>query len=222
MPRKPPPTPGDSSTTKEAGPSPHPAPADDSIDSDFEDTSRGGPSKRARAADPPARRPKRLKSNVETSGGTPKKKPAAKLNPKSKSKGEAPAKAGANAGAGKGKGVAARMRAEVVIVDDDSNEDEVEVVAETGVGSQQSAAGSQKSLQRWLIPKSSFPDEPKSFAEADRAQGPARHDDGRLWIDKYRPAAESELAVHKKKIDDVRSWFKRALSSEFRSLRGHK
>ncbi|KAI5116697.1 hypothetical protein M0805_000022 [Coniferiporia weirii] len=35
------------------------------------------------------------------------------------------------------------------------------------------------------------------------------HDD-RLWVDRYEPQSETELAVHKRKVEDVRRWFQEA------------
>ncbi|KAJ3047376.1 Cell cycle checkpoint protein rad17 [Rhizophlyctis rosea] len=37
--------------------------------------------------------------------------------------------------------------------------------------------------------------------------------DNLLWIDKYTPKTEEEIAVHKKKVEDVRSWLLTALSN---------
>ncbi|EJD07726.1 P-loop containing nucleoside triphosphate hydrolase protein [Fomitiporia mediterranea MF3/22] len=37
----------------------------------------------------------------------------------------------------------------------------------------------------------------------------SQHDD-RLWIDVYEPQSEAELAVHKKKVEDVRRWLQEA------------
>ncbi|KAG6829943.1 hypothetical protein H0H92_002847 [Tricholoma furcatifolium] len=34
--------------------------------------------------------------------------------------------------------------------------------------------------------------------------------DDRLWVDIYEPKTEAELAVHKRKVDDVRRWFQEA------------
>ncbi|KAH7905330.1 Rad17 cell cycle checkpoint protein-domain-containing protein [Hygrophoropsis aurantiaca] len=31
-------------------------------------------------------------------------------------------------------------------------------------------------------------------------------DDGRLWVDRYEPKTEEDLAVHKRKVEDVRRW----------------
>ncbi|KAI8926261.1 Rad17 cell cycle checkpoint protein-domain-containing protein [Entophlyctis helioformis] len=35
--------------------------------------------------------------------------------------------------------------------------------------------------------------------------------DAMLWVDKYKPASEAELAVHKRKISDVKAWIENAL-----------
>ncbi|KAJ3024534.1 UNVERIFIED_CONTAM: Cell cycle checkpoint protein rad17 [Siphonaria sp. JEL0065] len=40
-----------------------------------------------------------------------------------------------------------------------------------------------------------------------------------LWIDKYAPFTEDEMAVHKRKIKDVRSWFQDALLPQNESMR---
>ncbi|KAH7887075.1 Rad17 cell cycle checkpoint protein-domain-containing protein [Phlebopus sp. FC_14] len=34
----------------------------------------------------------------------------------------------------------------------------------------------------------------------------AHPEDDRLWVDKYEPTSEAELAVHKRKVEDVRRW----------------
>ncbi|KIM70458.1 hypothetical protein SCLCIDRAFT_1142108 [Scleroderma citrinum Foug A] len=34
----------------------------------------------------------------------------------------------------------------------------------------------------------------------------AEVEDDRLWVDKYEPTSEAELAVHKRKVEDVRQW----------------
>ncbi|KAF8842403.1 hypothetical protein BDN67DRAFT_899264 [Paxillus ammoniavirescens] len=36
--------------------------------------------------------------------------------------------------------------------------------------------------------------------------GSLEDDDDRLWVDKYEPTSEAELAVHKRKVEDVRRW----------------
>ncbi|KAG6379990.1 Rad17 cell cycle checkpoint protein-domain-containing protein [Boletus reticuloceps] len=35
---------------------------------------------------------------------------------------------------------------------------------------------------------------------------PVDDEDDRLWVDKYEPTSEAELAVHKRKVEDVRRW----------------
>lgn len=39
---------------------------------------------------------------------------------------------------------------------------------------------------------------------------PVNQDDDRLWVDKYEPTIEADLAVHKRKVDDVRRWISEA------------
>ncbi|KAF7973610.1 hypothetical protein HWV62_14780 [Athelia sp. TMB] len=56
---------------------------------------------------------------------------------------------------------------------------------------------------------------PASAKEVDRdAKGKKKADpediitdDNRLWVDIYQPTTEEDLAVHKKKVEDVRRWF---------------
>ena len=43
--------------------------------------------------------------------------------------------------------------------------------------------------------------------------------DDRLWADKYEPQSLGDLAVHKRKIDDVRRWLVEAFSEQGRSER---
>ncbi|KAI0317547.1 Rad17 cell cycle checkpoint protein-domain-containing protein [Amylostereum chailletii] len=38
--------------------------------------------------------------------------------------------------------------------------------------------------------------------------------DDRLWVDKFAPGTEEELAVHKRKVEDVRRWLNEAFSGE--------
>lgn len=60
-------------------------------------------------------------------------------------------------------------------------------------------AGSQKFIQR---PKADL-ESRSSRATPSRAH---ECEDTRPWVDKYAPTSLSELAVHKKKVDDVRRW----------------
>ena len=41
--------------------------------------------------------------------------------------------------------------------------------------------------------------------------------DDRLWVDKYEPQSLQGLAVHKRKVDDVRRWLEEAFSEQRRS-----
>ncbi|KAF8483310.1 Rad17-domain-containing protein [Russula ochroleuca] len=41
--------------------------------------------------------------------------------------------------------------------------------------------------------------------------------DGRLWVDKYEPHSLQDLAVHKRKVDDVRKWLVEAFDEKGRS-----
>ena len=41
--------------------------------------------------------------------------------------------------------------------------------------------------------------------------------DDRLWADKYEPQSLGDLAVHKRKVDDVRRWLVEAFSEQGRS-----
>ncbi len=38
-----------------------------------------------------------------------------------------------------------------------------------------------------------------------------------LWVDKYAPQSLQDLAVHKRKVDDVRRWLEEAFSGKGRS-----
>ena len=49
------------------------------------------------------------------------------------------------------------------------------------------------------------PPPPPPPAAASSARG-----DDRLWIDKYAPQTSKDLAIHKKKVDEVREWLQRA------------
>ncbi|KAG2343137.1 Rad17-domain-containing protein [Suillus weaverae] len=39
---------------------------------------------------------------------------------------------------------------------------------------------------------------------------PVHPDDDKLWVDKYEPTIEADLAVHKRKVEDVRRWLSEA------------
>ncbi len=41
--------------------------------------------------------------------------------------------------------------------------------------------------------------------------------DDQLWVDKYAPQSLQELAVHKRKVDDVRKWLVEAFDEKGRS-----
>lgn len=42
-----------------------------------------------------------------------------------------------------------------------------------------------------------------------------------LWVDKYRPRTLEELAVHKKKVEEVRTWFEERLNGEKKEKNNH-
>ncbi|KAI9441232.1 Rad17-domain-containing protein [Lactarius indigo] len=54
-----------------------------------------------------------------------------------------------------------------------------------------------------------------------KATGPTHEEipDDRLWADKYEPRSLGDLAVHKRKVDDVRRWLVEAFSEQGRSER---
>ncbi|KAF5391137.1 hypothetical protein D9757_003028 [Collybiopsis confluens] len=39
-------------------------------------------------------------------------------------------------------------------------------------------------------------------------------EDGQLWVDLYEPQSEAELAVHVRKVDDIRKWLQEAMEGE--------
>ena len=43
------------------------------------------------------------------------------------------------------------------------------------------------------------------------------YQDDRLWVDKYAPQTLQDLAVHKRKVDDVRRWLVDAFDEKGRS-----
>ncbi|KAL1701342.1 Rad17 cell cycle checkpoint protein-domain-containing protein [Schizophyllum commune] len=55
-----------------------------------------------------------------------------------------------------------------------------------------------------------------TLKEADvKGKGKEREEpNDKLWVDLYEPTTEEELAVHVKKVDSVRSWFKEALTGD--------
>ncbi|KAJ3178162.1 Cell cycle checkpoint protein rad17 [Geranomyces variabilis] len=66
-------------------------------------------------------------------------------------------------------------------------------------------SGSQR--QRWVIPSQPV--------EADALPPP----ESKLWIDSYRPSCEKEIAVHTRKVADVRSWLSAAFKDSARRNR---
>ncbi|KAJ3136641.1 Cell cycle checkpoint protein rad17 [Geranomyces variabilis] len=66
-------------------------------------------------------------------------------------------------------------------------------------------SGSQR--QRWVIPNQPV--------EADALPPP----ESKLWIDSYRPSCEKEIAVHTRKVADVRTWLSAALKDSARRNR---
>ncbi|KAF8650709.1 hypothetical protein AX16_005082 [Volvariella volvacea WC 439] len=70
------------------------------------------------------------------------------------------------------------------------------VFVKSGLPSSQGSTGSSKGKERAV---ERFSVEPES---------PARDD--RLWVDIHEPRTEAELAVHMKKVEDVRRWFQEA------------
>ena len=56
----------------------------------------------------------------------------------------------------------------------------------------------------------------QSFLAALSADLVSSQDD-RLWVDKYAPLSLQDLAVHKRKVDDVRRWLEEAFSGKGRS-----
>ncbi|KAI8920140.1 Rad17 cell cycle checkpoint protein-domain-containing protein [Powellomyces hirtus] len=56
--------------------------------------------------------------------------------------------------------------------------------------------------QRWVIPKSDVKVDLSSSAPIE----------AKLWIDKYEPLSEAEIAVNNKKVADVRAWLQNSLA----------
>lgn len=53
-----------------------------------------------------------------------------------------------------------------------------------------------RSLGRWIDAK----------GKGKQTSSPVHPEDDRLWVDKYEPTTEADLAVHKRKVEDVRRW----------------
>lgn len=56
----------------------------------------------------------------------------------------------------------------------------------------------------------------QGFAQFKVSSGSGRNKD--LWVDKYKPTSLKELAVHKKKVDEVKEWFEERLKNSMNSL----
>ncbi|KAL1662981.1 Rad17 cell cycle checkpoint protein-domain-containing protein [Schizophyllum commune] len=67
-----------------------------------------------------------------------------------------------------------------------------------------------KSLSSDVLGLSSSQAKTKRFDPLSVVQEP----NDKLWVDLYEPTTEEELAVHVKKVDSVRSWFKEALTGD--------
>lgn len=59
----------------------------------------------------------------------------------------------------------------------------------------------------------------RDVAEEDETPGSRKHDT-RPWADRYGPASTEELAVHKKKLADVRSWLDAVCSGRSKKVGG--
>ncbi|KAJ3035707.1 Cell cycle checkpoint protein rad17 [Rhizophlyctis rosea] len=86
----------------------------------------------------------------------------------------------------------------------------------------------QRSIRRWILPGVNMtetkaekepPAVPRRRSFSLRQKEPPSvstaelESDNMLWLDKYVPQKEEEVAVHKKKIADVRNWLLKAISS---------
>ncbi|XP_075501439.1 cell cycle checkpoint protein RAD17 isoform X2 [Primulina tabacum] len=56
----------------------------------------------------------------------------------------------------------------------------------------------------------------QGFAQFKVSSGSGRNKD--LWVDKYKPISLKELAVHKKKVEEVKEWFQERLKNSMNSL----
>ncbi|XP_073145013.1 cell cycle checkpoint protein RAD17 isoform X2 [Henckelia pumila] len=56
----------------------------------------------------------------------------------------------------------------------------------------------------------------QGFAQFKVSSGSGRSKD--LWVDKYKPTSLKELAVHKKKVEEVKAWFEERLKNSRNSL----
>ncbi|EOA13110.1 hypothetical protein CARUB_v10026124mg [Capsella rubella] len=59
----------------------------------------------------------------------------------------------------------------------------------------------------------SFEDFDEALSGFKVSSGYERTKNTDLWVDKYRPSTLEELAVHKKKVEEVKSWFEESLGS---------
>ncbi|KAG0704979.1 Rad17 cell cycle checkpoint protein-domain-containing protein [Suillus ampliporus] len=81
----------------------------------------------------------------------------------------------------------------------------------TGSAPQPSSQGPLASSQRPSLSQSQTQQQRKDVKGKGKAVLPPVHqEDGRLWVDKYEPTIEADLAVHKRKVEDVRRWLSEA------------
>ncbi|EJT99612.1 Rad17-domain-containing protein [Dacryopinax primogenitus] len=89
--------------------------------------------------------------------------------------------------------------------------------------------GTQKPLRQTSLPRFSVPISPSSSQDVDkttpvRVEHPASSpkgkekavevddDNNQMWVDRYAPTSSENLAVHKRKIDEVRHWLDEAIT----------
>ncbi|XP_050382141.1 cell cycle checkpoint protein RAD17 [Argentina anserina] len=73
----------------------------------------------------------------------------------------------------------------------------------------------------WDEVKLSFGDFDEEFGGSEVPAGSGRSNVQELWVEKYKPRSIEELAVHKKKVQEVKGWFEERLTSSKGESRNH-
>ncbi|CAA7056990.1 unnamed protein product [Microthlaspi erraticum] len=76
-----------------------------------------------------------------------------------------------------------------------------------------SRASASKELSHVDKMRLSFEDFDEALSGFNESPGYERSKNTDLWVDKYRPRTLEELAVHKKKVEEVKLWFEESLNS---------
>ncbi|TPX33630.1 hypothetical protein SmJEL517_g03579 [Synchytrium microbalum] len=99
--------------------------------------------------------------------------------------------------------------------DHHDDEDDFEPQVQTAVRAKQKTIKSpeQSSLKRWVVPGAAGPTYMDDSSSSSQVKKPISTELNELWIDKFHPVSEAELAVHSRKVSEVRGWLQAATSN---------